>query len=292
MARIAYLSMDSLVGFECYDSLTFEAVSALGHQVEEVSWRVPRDWDDCDVVVIRSPWDYQDDAPGFMSVLETIERSRATLLNPLSIVRWNIHKGYLRELEQKGVTIVPTAWSGNLTLDELEAAVARFETPEIIVKPAVSANADDTFRIAGGDVSAFYSRHGELFKNRDCLIQPFLQDVIAEGEYSLFYFSGQLRHCILKTPKDDDFRVQEEHGGRLRLIPTPEAALVLAGEAVLKGIGQTLLYGRFDFVRRGGDFLLMEAELIEPSLYFNMDPTAAERFARALDNWLKESTPG
>jgi len=28
----------------------------------------------------------------------------------------------------------------------------------------------------------------------------------------------------------------------------------------------------------------MEAELIEPSLYFNMDPTAAKRFAQAFDD--------
>jgi hypothetical protein len=40
---------------------------------------------------------------------------------------------------------------------------------------------------------------------------------------------------------------------------------------------------RADFVRGSGDrFLLMELELIEPSLYFRTDPCSASRFARAL----------
>jgi hypothetical protein len=35
----------------------------------------------------------------------------------------------------------------------------------------------------------------------------------------------------------------------------------------------------------------MEAELIEPSLYFNMDTTSPERFARAFDAWHR-AAPG
>ena len=41
------------------------------------------------------------------------------------------------------------------------------------------------------------------------------------------------------------------------------------------------LYARVDFVRHGNSFALMEAELIEPSLYFNMDEQSAIRFAQA-----------
>ena len=43
-------------------------------------------------------------------------------------------------------------------------------------------------------------------------------------------------------------------------------------------------YVRADFVRGDDDtFLLMELELIEPSLYLRTDAGAADRFARAFD---------
>jgi hypothetical protein len=49
-----------------------------------------------------------------------------------------------------------------------------------------------------------------------------------------------------------------------------------------------LLYARVDFVRMpDGEFALMEAELIEPSLYFQLDDAAAERFAGALERRLR-----
>ena len=40
--------------------------------------------------------------------------------------------------------------------------------------------------------------------------------------------------------------------------------------------------------RSNGDFELMEAELIEPSLYFSIDPQGSIRFAEALAEWLDQ----
>ena len=50
------------------------------------------------------------------------------------------------------------------------------------------------------------------------MAQPFVESIVSTGEYSLFYFAGEYSHSILKTPKADDFRVQEEHGGVIRAI--------------------------------------------------------------------------
>jgi glutathione synthase/RimK-type ligase-like ATP-grasp enzyme len=286
VSRIAYLSMDSLADFECYDELTVEPLARLGHRVDEVSWRTPAPWDDYDAVIIRSCWDYQKDADAFLACLEAIERSSATLLNPLAIVRWNINKRYLLDLEQRGVAIVPTHFRAGVDAAALQAAYRDHGTDELIVKPAVSAGADDTFRVQRGDEAAFVAAHSARFAQRECLLQPFLPAIITEGEYSLFYFAGVLSHCILKTPRSEDFRVQEEHGGQLQLIAAPEPELLNAGERTLAAIAGELLYARLDYVREGDRFLLMEAELIEPSLYFNLDAGSAERFALSVDSWL------
>jgi len=286
MSRLAYLSMDSLADFECYDQLTIEPLSRLGHRVDEISWRRPACWDDYDAVIIRSPWDYQKDAEAFLACLEAIEQSSAELLNPLDIVLWNINKRYLLDLEQRGVAIVPTHYREGIDAAALRNACADHCTDELIVKPAVSAGADDTFRVRRNDATGFAARQGERFAGRECLLQPFLPAVITEGEYSLFYFAGALSHCILKTPQREDFRVQEEHGGQLRLIEAPPSGLLDAGSRTLAAIDTRLLYARLDYVRDGDRFLLMEAELIEPSLYFNLDPGSAARFARCVDAWL------
>ncbi len=280
--------MDSLDDFECYDSLTFEPMRRHGYEVSEVSWRQSVDWSEFDYVIIRSPWDYQDDSEAFINTLIDIQASSAVLLNQFDIVKWNINKHYLRDLEAKGVQIVPTHWGNDLTESSLENAYKDFNSTEIIIKPAVSANADDTFRIQRAQQADFIRSNCDKFQLRDHLIQPFMQAITDEGEFSLFYFNGELSHCILKTPKEDDFRVQEEHGGRLKLINNPEPELLKCGSICLGAIPEKLLFARLDFVRHLDSFALMEAELIEPSLYFNMDPESPSRFANAFASYVNE----
>jgi glutathione synthase/RimK-type ligase-like ATP-grasp enzyme len=150
-----------------------------------------------------------------------------------------------------------------------------------VLKPVVGANACSAFRLTRG--SAAWSEALQAFAQQDYLAQPFLENVVREGEYSLIFFNGGLSHCILKTPLATDFRVQEEHGGTIRAIAA-SSELIRAGEQVMVAIGQVPLNARVDLVRMPeGSFGLMELELIEPSLYLRMDATAAEQFAKALD---------
>ncbi|MEW6981378.1 RimK family alpha-L-glutamate ligase [Colwelliaceae bacterium 6471] len=281
MKHCAILSMDNLENFEAYDYLFEEPLLALGWQTQVVSWRQNDvDWDQFDVVVIRTPWDYQDDAPAFLALLEQIEASNAVLENSLDIVRWNIDKAYLKLLEDKGVTIVPTLWQTGLTGDDIEKFFAHFDTQQIVFKPRISANADNTFWLTKDNYSEKTAELVDIFGDAEFMVQPFMENIISEGEFSCFYFDGEYSHSILKTPKQDDFRVQEEHGGQLKTIE-PERELTRCAKNALTAIGEMPLYARVDFVRHQDSFALMEAELIEPSLYFNMDDNAAERFAQA-----------
>lgn len=283
MKRCAILSMDSLEEFEVSDDLLEQPLAELGWKMEMVSWRSTTvNWDDFDVVIIRTPWDYQDDADAFLKVLEDIEDSSAHLENSLEIVKWNIDKEYLKALESDGVNIVPTLWRETFNADELSSFFEHFDAEQIVLKPRISANADNTFWLTKNNYHSFIPQLTKAFVTRNFMVQPFMESVINEGEFSLFYFDGQYSHAILKTPKDNDFRVQEEHGGRLTSV-TPEDELVRQATISLEAIDCMPLYARVDFVRLGDSFALMEAELIEPSLYFNMDAKSAGRFAKAFD---------
>ena len=281
--------MDSLDAFIVYDALAIPHLNALGWSVEEVSWRADVDWSQYEIVVIRSPWDYQDEPEAFLQVLERIA-SATRLENGLDVVRWNLDKTYLRDLADRGVPIVPTGWLDRLSPHALLELFDAFSVEEIVVKPTVSANADGTFRLHRDDTDRQLEAVAELAAHkggsRAVMVQPFVPSVVDEGEYSVFAFNGEISHTILKTPASGDFRVQEEHGGRV-LAVEPEPSLIAAADLALAAVteiaGQTLLYARADLVRWDGGWVVMEMELIEPSLYFAHGEGSAERFAQALD---------
>jgi glutathione synthase/RimK-type ligase-like ATP-grasp enzyme len=119
-----------------------------------------------------------------------------------------------------------------------------------------------------------------IFANREFMLQPFLTGIVEEGEYSLFYFYGHYSHSILKQPGSGDFRVQEEHGGQLKSIQPCEEMLTTARHC-LAALPEDVLYARIDLVRHKNEFVVIEIELIEPSLYFNMDADSPQRFVDA-----------
>lgn len=285
MGHCAFLTTDRLDGFVVDDGLAVPAFRDLGWTVREVSWRDPVDWDEFDAVVIRSTWDLTDDVAGFRAVLRHIDSSSAVLLNPLGLVEWNLEKTYLRDLEARGVHVVPTAWGRNLRTGQVEDAFRAFDTDEVVVKPVLGANARDTFRLTPERLGAASSDLERRFAGRDFMLQPFMRAILDEGELSLFFFDGRFSHAVVKRPTVGDFRVQEEHGATIEpLVPAPELrACATRAVATLPG---PFLYARADLVRHGSLFRVMELELVEPSLYLRMDPSAPARLARAFDRWM------
>jgi hypothetical protein len=279
--RICFLSMDDLAGYVSDDELALPHLAGHGIRTDTLSWRQTKiDWGEFDAVIIRTPWDYQKHPREFLAVLENIER-RTTLHNPLDIVRWNLDKTYLRDLAEKGVAAVPTLWGEIYDAASFSRWLDVLDTEEVIVKPTVSATAAYTYRLREFDAPLV-----SVFSEREFLVQPFMASVLDEGEYSLFYFNGEFSHAIVKRPKPEDFRVQEEHGGIITEIEADDE-LRAAAANVLAQTGENLLYARVDLIRdEDGEFVLMELELIEPSLYLRMNADAPARFAAAIENRL------
>ena len=289
LRHCAFLTLEDRADFYIYDHLLFGPLEQRGWKTVEIPWSRPDvDWSAFDAVVIRSTWDYQNHLPEFMRTLERIE-AVTRLLNPVAICRWNSHKRYLADLADEGVTIVPTRYCTSPDATALTEAFDEFAAERIVLKPAIGANADGAFVLERASESAwtdaFTEHHGV-----DVLVQPYLESIVEEGEYSLFYFGGQYSHAICKQPAVGDFRVQEEHGAQIHLIEAP-SELRKVGATCLGAIPQTLLYSRIDLVRLAtGELAVMEVELIEPSLYFDQDPDAAERFAQIFDEMMNENT--
>ena len=219
----------------------------------------------------------------FIDVLTRIERSRAHLVNPLSLVRWTLEKTYLRDLEQRGAAIVPSLWCDDFEADAVSPWFDTLRSETLVIKPVVGVNAIDAYVLRNPVAENLVAHLARTFAGRPFFVQPFAHNILTEGEYSLFFFSGNYSHAILKTPKPGDFRVQEEHGAQIQSVAAP-AELVDTARHVLSLVDTEPVYVRCDFVRGNDDqYWLMELELIEPSLYLRMDDAAAARFAGAFD---------
>ena len=287
MASIAFLTMDSLDGFVSYDGLVRDILRERSFRVDEISWRAAdAHWDQYDLVVIRSPWDYQQACDEFLGVLARIEASTARLENSLDIVRWNIQKTYLRQLEESGVTIVPTHWVENPSMSQLQQLFEQLGSDDIVIKPVVGANADDAFWLKPDSSVEIFRAAEYTFRNRLMLAQPFVKSVTTSGEISLIFFAGEYSHSVLKTPKPGDFRVQEEHGGQIQSFE-PDREIIEFAIRTLRNVPGDTLYARVDVVLLSNNQpALMEVELIEPSLYLTYNRQSPKRFADVIDDLL------
>jgi len=281
--KCAFLTTDNLDDFFVYDDMVKPYLAELGWQVDDVSWHDKKvDYSQYEVVIVRSTWDYQSHVDAFIQCLNNIEASSATLENPFALLTWNISKDYLKDLAQRSVPVLPTMWFDSLDKALLTSSFDEFDTDEFVIKPLVSANADFTYRVDRSSLGDMQDELMTVFAERPGLIQAFENSIVEKGEYSLFYFNGNYSHAILKQPKKNDFRVQEEHGGQLTSIKPNNKMLGIA-QQTLNNLPTPALYARIDLIHTARGYELIEVELIEPSLYFNMEEGSALRFAHAIN---------
>ncbi|NIJ37947.1 glutathione synthase/RimK-type ligase-like ATP-grasp enzyme [Sphingopyxis panaciterrae] len=252
------------------------ALSAAGLLVEQRVWTDPGDLSGFDLVLALFSWGYQRDVAAWYALLDRLESEGLPVANPVAVLRWNSDKAYLAELGAAGVAVVPTVEVAALDQASLVAARATLGAEEVVVKPAISAGADGTHRIApGAPIPA-----DALGQRR--LVQPLMPGILTEGEYSLFFFGGEFSHAIVKRPASGDFRVQEQFGGREESWEANEEARELAA-AVLAATPAPPVYARVDMVGDAAATLhIIEVEMIEPSLFLHHAPDKGAAFGRAV----------
>ena len=244
------------------------------------------DWSDYDAVIVRSPWDYflKGDAY-FQWIKSFLNNSNTKLLNPPQAILDNIDKRYLLEFEQQGITIIPTYCVEKDTQTNLKSILEKYSWDKIVIKPVISAGAYGTWRCSLDKAEQEQDKFAEQFSRETVFIQPFMPEIQSEGEWSIIYFNGEYSHSVLKSVTGDDFRIQEEFGGTTKAIE-PTANILKQTQKIMDLQKERLLYARVDGVIRDGQFLLMELEINEPSLFFEFSEKGVEMFSKAVINFL------
>jgi hypothetical protein len=123
------------------------------------------------------------------------------------------------------------------------------------------------------------------------MVQRYLKQVDTVGETALVYFDGVLSHAVRKAPLlEGPYRAGEMDGvlykEEVMTAREPSEAELEVGRRVIEalptlvpGVDGTLPYARVDLIPDDeGNPVVLELELIEPSLFFAQAPGSVERF--------------
>ena len=253
------------------------------------------DWDRFDVVLIRSTWDYVERIDAFRAWIER-RATRRTLRNPVPALRWSLDKRYLDDLADAGLPITPTVFVGpGETLDS--ALPQPFgEAPALVVKPTISAGSRDTQRYAATDRTGIDDHVRRLTeRGATAMVQPYLDRVDDAGETALIYLGGRFSHAIRKGPilVGPRTEVAGLYAAETIDARVPSEAEIGVADRVNRWLIERfgrLVFARIDLLPSTAGPVVLEVELIEPSLFLDTAPASAARLVEALDEVLDDST--
>ncbi len=291
--RIAFVTAPpETIGHDDEDRPHHEAAAAAaGWDLEYCVWSDPGvAWEDFDLVVVRSTWDYVDRYAAFVDWVARVGRL-GTLENPAGALVWSLDKRYLVDLAGLGLPVVAGTVCRNpqAVRRALEAADG-----EVVVKPVVSAGSARTGRFAPGDPQAAVLADSIVASGVAALVQPAVASLASVGESSTVVIDGRISHSVRKGPilalggglvgGAYAERITSERPSpsvRHLVEQTVEAVdRVMAARAWAHG---PLLYARIDVAELDdGSPAVLEVELAEPALFLDAAPGAAERFGKAV----------
>ena len=277
MRRIAIAtSLSDDVNLDPDVELLLDALIDVGIEGSMCVWDDPSiQWNDFELTVIRSTWDYTRDREGFLAWARGVER----LLNPYPIIEYSTDKHYLSDLERRSHRIVPSMFC-----DVGEEPV--FPNSGFVVKPTVGAGSIDADKYTPDDRERALAHVRRLHASgRDAMVQPYVTSIDNDGERALVFIDGNFSHAMTKgamlntLARDRDARFRRSQMS----VTTAEPDAVAVADAVLRDDDfRGLLYARVDLAKMADGWAIMELELVEPSLFLAYDPRAPRRLALAI----------
>lgn len=271
------------------DNYVKEALEKQGLKVLRLSWDdASFDWNTTKHVLFRTTWDYFDRFDEFSIWLEKVSK-QTVLLNSEKIIRWNIDKHYLLDLQENGVHICESFFVEKGNSKSLKELAKEFGLTNFVLKPCVSGAARHTYKISSETIDNHEAVFSELIANEAMILQPFQYKIVEKGEISLMVMNGKFTHAVLKIAKEGDFRVQDDFGGSVHTY-TPTQAEINFAENAVKACVEMPMYARVDvFTDNNGKLAIAELELIEPELWFRVNPAAADELAIGIKDLINKN---
>ena len=283
---VALVTSEALPNLYEDDLLLVPALDEIGIDSSPAIWSdAGIDWLGFDALVIRTPWDYFMRPVEFRAWLDARIASGVLMCNSGEILDWNFDKRYFQDLAAAGVSLVPTIVVERGERPDIVALARARGWEEIVIKPTISGGAYCTHRFRLNDADRYRDDIARTLLDRGLLIQPFLPEILSDGELSLLFFDGVFSHAVCKRPKDGDYRVQFQFGGTNETVEVRDE-WIEGARACIAAAPALPVYARVDGVIQNGKFLLMELEVFEPLMFLARHRDAPGRFARAIQGRL------
>lgn len=290
-ARIGIVTDEDWPDLTDSDQLLADELEDRGHVVEPAVWDDETlDWTRFDLLVVRSCFSYYETPDAFRDWLDRREASGTIVVNPVSVIRWNMHKFYLQELIDAGVDVLETVFVDSGEAVELESILRDRDWEAAVVKPAIATSSANAWRTDLESATADQERFESALADGDRLVQAFAPE-IADGERSLVFIDETFSHAWRSIPAEGEFRSHGSFGGTSEVYDPPDQlveqavtvlddAREIAGQDSPEAPGFS--YARVDGIERDGRFVLMELELVEPFLGLHRSDDAPDRLADAV----------
>ena len=273
--------------YDCFDFSN--GLKALGHEVFFANWddleesefkrmfhdnakrfiAPPVPLAQMDLIFVYKMEGFYLDLAKFFRMVQTFADTSNLVVNNPATIKHNIDKRYLWDLQGKGIQIIPTHNVDDRVRERLAAGHA------FVLKPIRGERGNGVMLVRTlGELSAIKGREDEY------LIQDYMPE-IRDGERSLVFLGFEYQHAVLKKPSissPQEFRCNETLGGTVAVYePTSEE--IAFAQRVLKAyesLNCPVHYSRIDMIQTSKGPTLIEAELINPSIYANYSGKGVE----------------
>jgi glutathione synthase/RimK-type ligase-like ATP-grasp enzyme len=266
-----------------------------------VSWDDPTiQWGEATLSISRTTSTYFNNPEKFIEWARKVEET-STLWNSSPVMEWNYHKRYLIQLQKYGIPMPETILIPKDTEKSMDSILELIPWDDFIMKPCIGAGSGGLQRFSkdSTDLEAHFRNlnrngfkqvfnFGELeFIPCDTLVQPFIPEIIMNGEASLIFFGGKYSHSMIKKVKTGDFRAHPIWGAEVYRYYPSEEEIDVALQS-LEVVGHSTEYARIDMIPTSSDPLIIEVELIDPNLFFDHLPETVKSFADHIENFIKK----
>ena len=281
MKKIGLITCDEFANLYDDDRCLVQPFAKAGIELVPVVWDVPTDWNQFDLLIFRSAWDYHKKTAAFKNWLDRLKTIQTPIYNPIAVIEQNYNKYYLQDLQAKGFPVIPTLFFDDVRTLSLSQILKEKGWEKAVIKPVISMSAYHTYRFDKTNYHDLQKNLVNYYEQTSVMVQKFAPEITTEGEWSIIFFDKKYCISALKKPKKGDFRVQSELGGTITY-PEPPAPIIEAAKAILDSYKEDMLYARMDGIIHQGHFQLMEAELIDPELYFRSGEKVQNAFLEAV----------
>ena len=268
------------------DNILLEEIKKLGLKVGRKDWNDKNfNWKNTKLAIFRSTWDYFDKITEFTSWIKS-NKSKTIFLNSYELIKWNINKSYLNDLKDNNINIAKTKFINQDNFITLKELFHKTKFKDAVIKPSISGAAKNTFKINLNNYFEYENSFKNLIfnENSEMIFQEFLYSIQRIGEISLIVINGQFTHAVKKIAKHGDFRVQDDHGGKVINHIAVKKEIEFA-ENCIKACPFKPIYARVDIIYDNyNEISLSELELIEPELWFRKNIKSARKLAKAIKN--------